>query len=194
MISTIELVPENFRNDPQVIAACVALDAELKEIYAEIPSVAFWPNLDVQTTPMLDVLMWEMHVDVYQHLTDGTPYTDDDKRDAIDKSIPWHQKKGTKWIVEQVLQAYWPTAVVTEWFQYGGRPFFFRIAINETLDAATLARVIDAIMAVKNVRSWLEGIDKTRESKLQLYVGQLNRFRNTTKVYMSQRIFPIGGS
>jgi P2-related tail formation protein len=191
MWKTIDIVPSSIREDPQVIAACEAIDSELQEIYDEIPDIAFWPNLDKVSGPLLDVLMWEYHVDIHQQLVDGAPLTDQDKRNLIERSIIWHQKKGTKWIVEQVLHTGWPTADVIEWFEYGGNPYFFRIIIDQDVDPITLGRMSDAVMAVKNVRSWLEGIIRSRQSKLQLYTGQIDRFRNLIRIHMLTKIDPI---
>lgn len=158
MIKLIDLVPSSIRNDPQVQAACEAIDQEIAAIYTDIPPVGFWANLDKQTSPLLDVLMWEYHVDWTQILVTGEPLTDQLKREAIDKSIVWHQKKGTKWAVEQILRTSWPTASVAEWYQYGGRPYYFRVLVDEDIagDLELFARVVQAVMVTKNVRSWLD--------------------------------------
>ena len=153
-----DILPESLQGDPQVRAACEAIDAELAEIYRDIPQVAFWPDLANQTSPLLDVLMWEYHVDWTQDIMYGTPLTDQQKREAIDKSILWHQKKGTKWAVQEILRTAFPTANVVEWYQYGGRPYYFRVVVNEDVagNPALYERMVRAIMATKNVRSWLD--------------------------------------
>jgi phage tail P2-like protein len=158
MWKTIDIVPSSIRDDPQVQAACYAIDNQLADLYGGIPSVAFWPNIYTQVPPLLDVMMWEYHVDINQMVTDGSALTDDKKRELIDASIVWHQKKGTKWAVEQALQSVWGSAYVTEWYQYGGKPFFFRVIIDQDVTDATIRqRVYDTIQETKNVRSWLEG-------------------------------------
>jgi phage tail P2-like protein len=158
MTSSLELVAPSIRNDPQVIAACKAIDIELEAIYEEIPSILFWPFIEQQTGTMLDILGWEMHVDVWQGW-EGT-LTDEKKIELINQSIAWHQKKGTKWAVETLVQTIFAKCYVTEWFEYGGNPFFFKIILKEQVtDLPKILRLIDAVMNVKNVRSWIESVD-----------------------------------
>jgi len=188
VIKTIELVPSSIRSDPQVIAACEAIDIELEEIYSDIPEVAFWTRLDQVVPPLLDVLSWEYHVDLYEMLLDGRELTNDEKRKLIDLSIIWHQKKGTKWIVEQVLKTAWPTASVTEWYQYGGQPYYFRIVVDEDIAGSPelYQRVVRAIMAVKNVRSWLDPaggfIRPVFSRELNIFVGGLTTRRKRLRI------------
>jgi hypothetical protein len=42
-----------------------------------------------------------------------------------------------------------------------GNPFYFKIRVNEPIyDIDVLYRAWDAVMAIKNVRSWLEWIER----------------------------------
>ena len=52
-------------------------------------------------------------------------------------------------------------ARVSEWYEYGGQPYFFRImqditADDEDTDQRTLDRLRAAVFEAKNLRSWLE--------------------------------------
>jgi hypothetical protein len=229
MWRTIDLVPDSIANDPQVIAACEAIDIELAEIYDDIPAINFWPNVEQQSGAMLDVMMWEMHVDIWQNWEDEL--TDDDKILLINESIDWHQHKGTPWAVEEMIdKVFGPgVAVLTEWFQYRGSSisanipvgnpvpakvppdspavgppagslpvgpgwrYKFRIDVDPDLNLTPeqLDILTRAVLAVKNLRSWIEEIGKFRKTKNQLYEGEYKRFRNLTKIYMSQRIAPL---
>jgi phage tail P2-like protein len=144
-----------------VQSASEAIDAELLAIYecmASVPGgILFWPFTDEQLEPMIDVIAWEMHVDVWAGW-DGD-LSIEQKRDLINKSIDWHQHLGTKYAVEQMLRTVFRTGFVSEWYEYGGNPYFFRVTISEPItDQARLDRCIAGIMAVKNVRSWMEEI------------------------------------
>ena len=72
MWRTIDIVPDSLRSDPQVQSACASIDKELEAIYGDIPDVCFWPNLYQQVPPLLDIMMWEYHVDVVQMVVDGS--------------------------------------------------------------------------------------------------------------------------
>src|SRR6267142_3705518 len=120
MWRTIEIVPSSIRGDPQVVAACEAIDKELQAIYAGFlpetatPSILFWPFVDQQVPPLLDELFWEMHVDIWQNI-EGEPLTVDKKRELINESIDWHRHKGTRWIVNEMLSTVFQQGRVTEW-------------------------------------------------------------------------------
>lgn len=188
MNRTVDIAPSSITGDPQVQSAGEAVDDELRAIYecmSAVPGgILFWPFTDLQVPPMLDVIAWEMHVDVWAGW-DGD-LSVEQKRDLINKSIDWHQHLGTKYAVEQMLRTVFRTGFVSEWYQYGGRPYYFRVTIQEPIvDAERLKRVIAGIMAVKNVRSWMEeegGIIIPEQSSVaQMYVAVIigQRIKNT---------------
>ena len=189
MWRTIEICPSSIRDDPQVISACEAIDAELRAIYdctASVPGgILFWPFVDQQVPPLLDMLMWEMHVDVWQNI-EGDPLTTEKKQELLNESIDWHRHKGTKWVVNQMLKVVFQQGRVTEWFEYGGQPYFFRIVTeDEIVDPVALGSVIDAIYAVKNVRSWLDGFIRARRQQQTLYHAAVVTQHITTKVKLA---------
>ena len=112
------------------------------------------------------------------------PLTNEKKRELIDKSIEWHQHKGTTWVVEEVLKTVWTTAEVIEWYEYGGRPYYFKIRTNENVaaDLDLFQRIWEVVMEVKNVRSWLEGFIREQESREEIFVGCATVIRKQTKI------------
>jgi Phage tail protein (Tail_P2_I) len=174
MNRTLDIAPSSITVDPQVQSACEAIDPELLAIYecmAAVPGgILFWPFADMQDEIMTDVIAWEMHVDVWAGW-DGD-LSLEEKRTLINESIHWHQKLGTKWIVERMLRTVFRTGYIQEWYEYGGRPYYFRVIIDEPIGTPErLQRVYDAIIAVKNVRSWWEDITvPTEVSRAQMYV------------------------
>jgi phage tail P2-like protein len=197
MWRTIDIVPSSIREDPQVQAACEAIDAELQQIYTEFlpesaastgqPSICFWPFVMQQVPPLLDVLAWEMHVDVWAGW-EGTLDLET-KRRLIEESIHWHQHKGTRYAVDQMLATVFKQGVVTEWYEYGGRPYYFRIITeDEIVDPDQLLAVIDGIYAVKNVRSWLDepGFIRSRRQQQTLYHTVVIREKLTTRIRMAE--------
>jgi phage tail P2-like protein len=158
MNSTLDLAPDSIRDDPQVQSICYALDQEMTAIYGCIPSILFMPNILTISQPLIDILMWQLHVDVWQGW--GGPLTDDKKKRLILDSLNWHSKKGTKWAVEQMLNVVFQKAFVTEWYQYGGRPYFFKIVVQQAISDPVLLNILtQAINALKNERSWMEGYE-----------------------------------
>jgi phage tail P2-like protein len=181
MFKTIDIVPSSIANDPQVRAACEAIDKEFESIYGCIPSILFWPYINQQVPPLLDVLAWEMHVDVWQGWEGDLSI--EKKRQLIEESIEWHRHKGTKWAVQHMLDTVFDGGKVTEWYEYGGRPYFFRIITEQDIvDPKAMINVINAIYAVKNARSWLDGFIRTRLYQQILYIGFCVTFKATIHI------------
>ena len=61
---------------------------------------------------------------------------------------------------------------IEEWFEYGGRPFTFRLITgNESKDKNWLKNVLSLIEEYKNVRSILEAFYSLREKEYKYYVA-----------------------
>lgn len=193
MWKTIEIVPSSIRDDPQVVSACEAIDAELSSIYdcvASVPGgILFWPFVDQQTPPLLDVLMWEMHVDHWQNI-EGEPLTTEKKQELINESIDWHRHKGTRFAVDQMLKVVFEQGRVTEWYEYGGQPFYFRILFEGDITGVQWDRILEAVYAVKNVRSWLDNFGKAFNYQQQLWHSIATTQHIVTQVKLSITTHP----
>lgn len=153
----LSILPANLRQCEEIQAAAQAVDAECRQIAEkEIRQCLLLPRLDELPPQILDLLAWQWHVDFY----DGT-FSPERKRNLIRRSIAWHRIKGTPAAVEEVVKAAYGNCVLTEWFEYGGEPYFFKVAVTleeESTDKSRWKNVIAAISSAKNTRSWLEDI------------------------------------
>ncbi|EHN8580028.1 TPA: phage tail protein I [Campylobacter jejuni] len=89
-------------------------------------------------------------------------------RKLISKALLLDRYNGTTWAIKEALSAVFPTAVVKEWFNYGGKPYFFKVKVSTTnvsFDERTLNTLERLIYDFKNVRSVLEAIEIEIESK-----------------------------
>jgi len=87
--------------------------------------------------------------------------TDTQRRTLIKRSIELHRSKGTKWAIKQILVTLGMTGVVSEWFEYGGQPYHFRIDVDLSgrgMQPDDVARLVELIAQYKNVRSHLDGL------------------------------------
>lgn len=85
----------------------------------------------------------------------------EEKRDLIKNSLNLHRYRGTKYSLVRVLEILGLNGKVSEWFEYGGRPYYFRISIDmnkKGFDEFTEQQLLDLITANKNVRSKLENL------------------------------------
>ena len=82
------------------------------------------------------------------------------KRQVIAAAFDVHRIKGTLGAVRRALEALDLDGVeITEWFDYGGEPYFFRVDVELSTRGLTETEIADieaAIKRSKNVRSWLD--------------------------------------
>lgn len=84
---------------------------------------------------------------------------DDERRRLLKRAIELHRYKGTRWAIQQVLETLAFSGQISEWFQYGGQPYYFKINVDLStrgIDEATFDALVALITEYKNVRSHLE--------------------------------------
>lgn len=166
-ISMRELLPPNFKYDPDAIAASEAVTPDYHRLYALSSKAVILANIDNLSEEWLDVLAIDMHVDFYD-----TTLSIAAKQELVKQSIPLHQKKGTPWAVDRIIQIIFADGEATEWFTYGGNPYFFKISTRiGPLEEKTLAWLIDAVWSVKNTRSQLDFVELMQDVSSTLYIG-----------------------
>lgn len=84
-----------------------------------------------------------------------------EQRDLIKNAIILHKHKGTKYAIERVCEVLNLRGEVSEWFEYGGEPYYFKVDISLTkrrISSELVQVLIRMVNEFKNVRSWLEEI------------------------------------
>lgn len=204
-----ELVTHSINEDKTISKVADALDKVL------VPSIKFIPNLllfarlahdgnFINPVPMLpslerltdlkggleeleettlDYLAWQFHVDGY-----GVAITKQAKRELIYQSVLLHKKKGTPWSIKHAINTALLFPVeLTEWFQWGGKPYFFRVHIDITemiFDLEIIENIFRIIWDYKNVRSWLEYLETKNTLPMTEYTALCLAGRNENKTYL----------
>lgn len=172
-----QLIPINLRDDEDIIAAARAVDKSTQSIYSLANKLDFHSNSDIQDNKILDALAVDLHVDFYDK--NLPPKL---KQEIIDSSMLLHMIKGTAGAVEKALASVDLKGVVSEWFEYGGTPFFFRIEVDKSFKTnEDLSRIVDIVNSTKNRRSSLEEvlIKRSLESN-QYFAGFINQWTQAT--------------
>jgi phage tail P2-like protein len=166
-VNWLDLIPPSIVNDPQVQAISAAVTPQLQEVSQSIRECIILARLDELQEEVVDLLAWQYHVDFYD-----SELSINQKRNLVRTSIDAHRHKGTPYAVELVVKAILEDAIVQEWFEYGGEPYFFRvIKINGQITADMYPKLKKAIDTVKNTRSWLEGVSFSRTISSNLFLG-----------------------
>lgn len=169
LLSTLPVVLDE---DEGMRALAEPIAEELAARLPEIDLVRLYSRIDELPEELLDILAYDFKADWWEYNA-----TLEEKRAVFKKIWFVHRHKGTKASVEEAVGALFPGAEVSEWFQYGGEPYHFRmnVPIREQQVRNTTTNYKNQIFFLvnyfKNLRSVLETILFTFETELdtQLY-------------------------
>lgn len=150
-------LPSVLKNDDRFNAFAAVMAKQLRKIVDDIDLVTIYARIDVLPEEILDILAYDFKVDWWDY-----SYTIEQKRQTLKDSFMVHRHLGTKFAVETAISAIYPATAVKEWFEYGGEPYTFRLAIDATdveVTSAKHKRVLALVDYYKNLRSHLDGID-----------------------------------
>ncbi len=138
----------------------------------EIERLKLYPRINELPVVLLDILAYDFKVDWWDR-----NYTLDEKRRTLADSWRVHKTLGTKAAVETAIRAIYPKAEVQEWFEYGGKPYYFRLLIDmtdEDPDPARRDRALQRVNFYKNLRSHVDSIEYTvNMGTMPLHIGGL---------------------
>lgn len=186
------ILPDSSFLDPKMYAAADALDDQITLFHWAIRNVLHIPRLDELNGVILDLLAYQFHVDAY----DALNFTDEEKRELIRTSIAWHRIKGTPAAIEMILSIAFKTSRITEWFEYGGEPYYFRLYIKGTAySPGSFQSFWRMFLDAKNVRSHLEMVfqDLSLDEPIKVYVG-IAKVINGTKRIKSRNFIGNGAA
>ena len=132
----------------------------LGQLAARISDIDLSPLLvylvDTVNASALPNLAEQLHI-----LGEGWQFArdDDERRRLLKRAIELHRYKGTRWAIQQVLETLALFGQISEWFEYGGQPYYFKINVDLStrgIDEATFDALVALITEYKNVRSHLE--------------------------------------
>ena len=127
----------------------------------------FFLNINKLTETEIDYLLWEYHVDYV-----GENASLENKRELVKIAVIAHFNKGTLGSVKAICKILFGNAEIKEWFEYGGRPGYFKIStLGELKDEKDYLKVLDVVNEYKNERSWLEALTFDRTAKFGKYIG-----------------------
>jgi phage tail P2-like protein len=182
--------------DPTIKAMCETIDNALHKTTDFVPNIAIMHNLrhdlidpDNETldgSMLIDLLAWQLHVDFYDPTL---PF--EVRRELTANSIPWHMIKGTPQVVEEIVTAVFSDSTVSEWFQYGGWPYRFRVsAVVSNVTEDVIYNLIAAIFTVKNTRSWLDYIELINRSNADWYFAAGEIKTQTSYITIGEPVSP----
>ena len=130
------------------------------ERFAQLDLTALMVYLvDLVDASALPALAEQFHVQGLE----GWLFTTDEreKRELIKQAIELHKYKGTICAVRRVLEILSLPGTISEWFEYGGKAYFFKVDIelvDKGMDENLFNNLVELIHEYKNTRSKLEAL------------------------------------
>ena len=174
----IRTLPDVLRNDESMLALASGLADVLAQRPAEIASIKIYQNIDALPESLLDQLAHDFNVVWWNY-----DWTIEQKRDMFRES--WHIRKhlGTKYAVELALQSSFGSGRVTEWFEYGGEPYHFRILdVDVNYIAANLRSFYKILEVVGRKSAVLDAIRTLSVRETSVFYGAI--LRTGKKLYL----------
>ena len=163
------LIPSSIARDANILHTASAVSEALDTTCKETENDFIVSRIDMLPEEVIHSLAWQFHVDTYD-----MNLNTEQKRKLVKNAIKDHKYKGTSWAVKSVVEVLLNYAKVEEWFNYGGKPYHFRVngSYGEIVRDGDLQSLVDAIQQAKNVRSWLDGIyfERKQTVKKQLAI------------------------
>lgn len=147
--------PPALKKDEKMVALGRLIADELHQTVEQTKKNIIYVNINELSETWLDVLAYDLHVDWYDY-----DYPIEAKRAIIRDSVRVHQKLGTKAAVEMALGGIHPKSEIEEWFDYGGKPYRFRIVLDTTESrvAADYDEIIKTVDIYKRLTAHLDGL------------------------------------
>ena len=160
------ILPGNITKNPEVKALSYALQQACRLLYRYSRRLYIYSDLEEQPEEVVDLLASELRTQYYRSTMDL-----DTKRRLVKNTLIWYMSAGTPQAVEELVKEVFGEGEVKEWFEYGGRPYYFKIKTNAVLTPEINAFFNAMIRRVKNTRSHLDMIEIHRTVESPIYAG-----------------------
>lgn len=162
-----DIMPVNVTREPEVQALSYALQMGTQLLYRYNQRLYLYAKFEEQPEKIIDLLAAELRTQYYRNDMDL-----DTKRKLVKSTLIWYMTAGTPAAVEELVEAvFGKGGEVKEWWEYGGKPYCFRIKSEVSLTENNMENFIRIIQKVKNTRSHLEAVEVFRQLFLDLYLG-----------------------
>lgn len=145
-----DALPKTLAEQPWVQALAEASRKMRRRVMAYADRTRLFCDIDEANEEALDALAVELQTPLYKN---DYPLTV--KRQIVKNSMLYYIRSGTRGAVEELLADIYQGAEVEEWFEYGGEPNYFRVAIDISRTTVPVAEMTPA-----ELESWLYSVKR----------------------------------
>lgn len=161
-----DILPGNLMEDPAAQAFSYALREGTRILNRYTQLCYVYCSIDTAPNDVVDLLAKELRTQYYSDALEL-----DVKRGLVRNTLIWYMTAGTPAAVEELVGIVFGEGEVSEWFEYGGKPYWFKIKTNAVLTEDMNTFFSDMIRRVKNTRSHIEAIEIHRTIEQTIYAG-----------------------
>ncbi|MDO4301792.1 MAG: phage tail protein I [Clostridia bacterium] len=150
-----EQYPIALKGNNDLYYLAVVFAKQIKKIISKTKCNMIYCCVDSLQEDVLDMLAIDFKVDWYNTSADIEA-----KRNMIKDCIKVHKHKGTAYAVEVALKNVHQNSTVEEWFEYGGKPYFFRIVqdVSNKYEILSYDEILKTIAIYKRLSAHLESV------------------------------------
>lgn len=168
-----QILPIALRTVPEVKAISYAISNQIRKILSYSDNAMIYAKIDRLPEKILDILALELDTQYYDETADIEV-----KSELVKNTLLWYQKSGTPEAVEELVKTVFGVGEVVEWFDYGSKPYYFKIKTDATISGDAIEYFTKMIKNIKNARSFLEKIEVDR------VISQDRMFGITSQIYV----------
>lgn len=161
-----KIFPENLKKYKNLKVLAIEFEKNFKKnIVTKIEELAIYKNLNKQSNEVLSELAYQYSIDNWQESLSHQV-----KINLIKNAYWAHAKKGTKIAVVENLKKLNYPVTVQEWFEYGGKPFTFKLIANHlNSNYEWIDNLIEIVDKYKNCRSIVDTVDLEIDRNIATY-------------------------
>lgn len=163
-----DILPQNLASQLEVQAIAYAVGRQVSKLCAYADSARVYAAIDALPEPALDALAVELRAPAYDE-----NYSIGVKRTLVRGALTYYMKMGTPYAVNKLIEAVFETGHISEWFEYGGKPFHFKAyTTNPAITSSDVEEFTRVLSTVKRLSAWLDEIilDLSTDP-METYVG-----------------------
>ena len=142
-----EILPASISSDENIQNATAAIQPHLDDVTAAIAQIEILPRIDELPESILRMLAWENGIySTEWQLAKNV----ESKRQLVKDSFELNKRRGTRWAVERVFEVLEIPAELSEWFEYDGDPYTFRINVLDVGEDGITGEQIKLIKKLVN--------------------------------------------
>ena len=161
-----DIMPGNLMEDPAAQAFSYALREGTRLLHRYTQLCYVYCSIETAPNDIVDLLAKELRTQYYSDALEL-----DVKRGLVRNTLIWYMTAGTPAAVEELVGIVFGEGEVSEWFEYGGQPYWFKIKTNAILTEDMNTFFSYMIRRVKNTRSHIEAIEIHRTIEQTIYAG-----------------------